>query len=141
MKADKTKAIVIINKDKLKVKVKKFITDNCMQQLNKDPTETYQKQIHQTIQKCNRRIDKHIHKYLMNITPMAPQPNVFIKTHKENQPIRPGINNIQAPSYKAARHINKKLQDLISLLYTYNTQNSQETAVELNNYKLMNTCE
>ena len=37
VKADKTKAIVIINKDKLKVKVNKFITDNRMQQLNKDP--------------------------------------------------------------------------------------------------------
>jgi predicted metal-dependent phosphoesterase TrpH len=131
VKADKTKAIVTIDNKKLKMKVNNFITENQMQLLNKDPTETYQKQIHQTIQKCNTLIDKHIHKYLTNIKPLAPQLNVYIKTHKENQPIRPVINNTQAPSYKAARYINKKLQNLIKLPYTYNTQNSQEIAQEL----------
>jgi hypothetical protein len=93
VKADKTKAIVIINKEKLKVKVTNFITENHMKQLNKDPMEIYQKQIHQTIQKRSKLIDKHVHKYLLNIKPMAPQLNVHIKTHKENQPIRPVINN------------------------------------------------
>jgi hypothetical protein len=131
IKADKTKAIVITNKEKLKMKVNNFITENHMQQLNKDPTETYQKQIHQTTQKCNALIDKHIHKYLINMKPMAPQLNVYIKTHKENQPIRPVINNTQAPSYKVVRYINKKLQNLIRLPYTYNTKNSQEIAEEL----------
>jgi hypothetical protein len=72
VKADRTKAIVIIDKEKLKIKVQNFITENHMQLLNKDPTETYQKQIHQTIQKCNTLIDKHTHKYLTNIKPLAP---------------------------------------------------------------------
>ena len=71
------------------------------------------------------------HKYLLNIRSMAPQLNVYIKTHKENQPIRPVINNVQAPSYKVAIYINKKLQGLICLPYTYNTKNSQEIAEEL----------
>ena len=62
VKADKAKAIVIINKEKLKEKVNNFITENHMEQLNKDPTEAYQKQIHQTIQKCNRLMDKYVHK-------------------------------------------------------------------------------
>jgi hypothetical protein len=62
---------------------------------------------------------------------MAPQINVHIKTHKENQPIRAVINNTQDPSYKAARYINKRLQNLICLPYTYNTKNSQEIAEEL----------
>jgi Asp-tRNA(Asn)/Glu-tRNA(Gln) amidotransferase A subunit family amidase len=114
---------VIIDKEKLKMKVNNFIKENHMQLLNKDPTETYQKQIHQTIQKCNKLIDKYIHKYLTNIKPTAPQLNLYIKTHKENKPIRPVINNTQALSYKAARYINKKLQNLIGLPYTYNTQN------------------
>jgi hypothetical protein len=113
------------------MKVNKFITENQMQLLNKDPTEAYQKQIHQTIQKCNTLIDKHIHKYQTNIKPSAPQLNVYIKTHKENQPIRPVINNTQAASYKASRYINKKLQNLIKLPYAYNTSNSQEIAEEL----------
>jgi histidinol dehydrogenase len=48
VKTNKTKGIVIIDKEKLKMKVNNFITENHMQLLNKDPTETYQKQINQT---------------------------------------------------------------------------------------------
>jgi hypothetical protein len=51
---------------------------------------------------------------------------MYTKIHKENQPIRPVIHNVQAPSYKVARYINKSLQDLIALPYMYNTKNSQE---------------
>jgi hypothetical protein len=49
VKADKTEAIVIINKERVQKKVNNFITENQMQPLNKDPTETYQKQINQKI--------------------------------------------------------------------------------------------
>jgi len=75
--------------------------------LNKDPTEIYQKQIHQAIKKFNTLIDKQTHRYLLNIKPMASKLNVHLKTHKDNLPIRPVINNIQAPSYKTARYVNK----------------------------------
>jgi hypothetical protein len=80
-----------------------------MNLLNKDPTEMYHKKIHQTIQKCNILIDKQIHKHLLNIKPMAPQLNTYLKTHKDNQPIGPVINNIQAPSYKIPCFMNRKL--------------------------------
>ena len=66
----------------------------------------------------------------MNTKPTAPNLNVQLKTHKENQPIRPVINNRQAPAYKTAKHINKKLKDLIKLPKEYNTNNSQEIARE-----------
>jgi len=62
---------------------------------------------------------------------MAPKLNVYIKTYKDNLPIRPVINNTQAPSYKPARYVNKRIQDLLKLPYTYNTQNSQEIVEEL----------
>jgi hypothetical protein len=61
---------------------------------------------------------------------MAPQLNIYLKTHKDNQLIRPVINNVQAPSYKVVRFMNKRLQDLICLPYIYNTNNSQEIAEE-----------
>jgi hypothetical protein len=32
---------------------------------------------------------------MINIKPAAPKLNVYIKTNKENEPIRPVINNIQ----------------------------------------------
>ena len=72
-----------------------------------------------------------MHRYLLNIKPVAPQLNIYLKTHKENQPIIHVINNMQAPSYKAARFMDKRLKDLICLLYAYNTENSQEIAEEL----------
>ena len=45
----------------------------------------------------------------MQMKPMAPKLNALIKTHKEDKPIRPVINNIQAPSYKLTKYLNKKL--------------------------------
>ena len=59
---------------------------------------------------------------------MASQLNEYIKTHKENQLIRPVINNTQAPSYKVARYINKNLQDLFDLPYTFNTKVLSESS-------------
>jgi len=43
----------------------------------------------------------------MNIKPVAPKLNTYIKTHKENEPIRPVVNNIQAPSYKTSKYVSK----------------------------------
>jgi hypothetical protein len=62
---------------------------------------------------------------------MAPTLNVYIKTHKENEPIRPVVNNTHAPAYKNAKYLNKKLNNLIDLPYTYTTRNAHEVAEEL----------
>jgi hypothetical protein len=67
---------------------------------------------------------------LINIKPTAPKPNVYIKTRKENEPIRPVLNNIHAPAYKIAKYLNKKLNIIIHLPHTYTTKNAQEVAVE-----------
>jgi len=91
----------------------------------------YQKQIQQTIQKCNVLVDKQAHKYLINMKSAAPKLNMYIETSKDNEPIRPVINNTQVPSYKITKYLNKKLHNLICLPYTYNTKNSQEIAEEL----------
>jgi hypothetical protein len=106
-KADKSKALVIIDKTALTHKVHTFIHENGMIQLNKDPTEKYQKQIHVAIQNSEDLIDKDRRKYLLNIKPMAPKLNANIKTHKENEPIRPVIDNTEAPAYKTAKFIGK----------------------------------
>ena len=81
-------------------------------------------------------IDKRVHKYLVNIKPTAPKLNVFIKTHKKNEPIRQVVNNTWAQSYKIAKYLNKRLRNLINLPYTYTTKNSYEIAHELNNIQI-----
>jgi hypothetical protein len=94
--------VVIIDKNALKQKFYNFIQENHITCLNKDPTVFYQKQIQQAIQKCDIMIEKRINKHTVNIKPTAPKPNALIKIHKENEPIRPVVNNTQAPSYKIA---------------------------------------
>jgi hypothetical protein len=130
-KADKCKAMVIINENTLNHKIDDFIKENNITKLNKDPTQIYQKQIQQTIQKCNILIDKHKQKFLISIKPTAPKLNIHIKTHKENEPIRPVINNTQAPTYKIAKYFNQKLNNLLNLPNTYITCNTKDIADDL----------
>jgi hypothetical protein len=55
--------------------------------------------------------------------------------HKENEPIRPVVNNIHAPAYKTAKYLNKKLNSLINLpqkMHRKWQKNSKQ-------YTLMNT--
>jgi hypothetical protein len=130
-KADKGKTIVIINKDCLIKKTEKFLKDNNFTQLPKDPTHKYQTILQKTISKCNKIIEQNQKKYLMQIKPQSPNMNVQIKIHKENEPIRPVVNNIQAPTYKIAKHLNKWLPNQIQLHNTYITHNSTQLATEL----------
>jgi hypothetical protein len=62
------------------------------------------------MQKCEDLIEKNRHKYLLNIKHTAPRINAYIKTHKENKPIRPVIDNTQAPSYKIAKLLNSRIK-------------------------------
>jgi len=80
VKADKSKAIVIIDKTTLERKVDNFIQQNNIKQINKDPTDTYQKQIQQTIQRCNVLVSLQSHKYLINIKPTAPKLNIYVRS-------------------------------------------------------------
>jgi len=48
--------------------------------LNTDPTDPYQKQIQQAIQKYIIMLDKCTHKHLMNIEPMASKLNAYKNT-------------------------------------------------------------
>jgi hypothetical protein len=57
-KADKNKAIVVISKDALDQKIMTFIQEKQITRLNKDPTECFQKQLQQTLQKCDTLIEK-----------------------------------------------------------------------------------
>jgi hypothetical protein len=123
-------------------KIHTFIQQNNITQLNKDPTDLYQKQIQQTLHKCKELIDNKT-KYILNIKPMAPQINAYIKTHKDNNPIRPVINNTQAPTYKIAKLLNRRIIEYISLPNTYTVHNSNEIAQDLqklhieNGYKMI----
>jgi hypothetical protein len=137
-KADKNKAIVIIHKNELEQKIQTFIQENHITHLSKDPMDTFQKQLQQTLHQCNTLIDKNKHKYLLNIKPKAPQMNARIKTHKETQLIRPVINSTQAPTYKIAKFLNKIIKNHINLPTTFVAKNAQEVATDLDTIQIHN---
>jgi len=56
---------------------------------------------------------------MLNIRPTAPRINAYIKTHKDNNPIRPVIDNTQAPSYKIANFLDRRIKEYVSLPNTY----------------------
>jgi hypothetical protein len=76
------------------------------------------------MQKCKDLMEKNRGKYLLNIKPTAPRINAYIKKHKENKPIRPVIDNTQAPSYKIAKFLNNRIKEYINLPNTYTVENS-----------------
>jgi hypothetical protein len=130
-KADKSKAIVIIDKTTLGQKIDTFMQENNVMKLNKNPTDSYHRQIQQTMQKCKDLIDKNRQKYMLNIKPTAPRINAYIKTHKDNNPIRPVIDNTQAPSYKIAKFLDHRIQEYVNLPNTYKVHNSYKIAQKL----------
>jgi archaellum component FlaC len=71
-KADKSKALVIIDINTLNQEVDDFIKENHIIRLSKDPMDTYQKQIQRAIQKCNTLIDKHKQKYSKVVKNLKP---------------------------------------------------------------------
>jgi hypothetical protein len=47
-----------------------------------------------------------------------------VKIHKEDSPIRPIVNRRNAPAYKLAKMLAKKLQTFVPLPYTFNVKNT-----------------
>jgi len=101
-----------------------------------DPTTTFQKQVQNTINNNPLIIDKMARKLLTQMQPKAPLLNALIKTHKPNMPIRPFVNNTQAPTHRLARHINKMLCNWQILPNTFNTKNSIQIAQDLKNLEI-----
>lgn len=65
------------------------------------------------------------------MNPDTPILRGLIKIHKEDTPIRPVINSINAPSYKLAKMFAKKLETYRPLTDIYNVKNSIQLIEEL----------
>jgi hypothetical protein len=134
--ADKSKISVIIYTHELKEKITSFLETNQFKEIKNDPTEKHQKTMRKILNQSNQIIHKNRIRMLLPQKPTAPQLQIRLKTHKENYPIRPVVNNINAPTYKVASFLNKILLDLIQLRNTYNVQNSAQLASDLTAIKI-----
>lgn len=134
-KADKGNVTVIMTKQDYIDKTLDFITKtNCIK-LDKDPTDSYHKDIQQVLKRCPNIIDGHHFKYT-NMNPRPPILRAQPKIHKKDTPIRPVINYIPAPAYKLAKHLTTILKEILDLPYTYTIRNTNELITKLQNINI-----
>jgi hypothetical protein len=67
----------------------------------------------------------------VNLNPYPPIIRGSIKIHKTDSPIRPIVNWKEAPAYKLAKMLTKKLGILIPLSYIFNIKNSIQLLEDL----------
>jgi hypothetical protein len=127
------KNIILVQADKGRTI---FVVDNSVYECIRDPTEKYQKQLQKILQQSNKIIDKHKIKYLLQNKPKPPTLNAQLKLHKPNIPIRPVVNNINAPTYKVAKRLTKILNDHLDLNNQHVVHNSTKLAHDLVKFKI-----
>ena len=72
----------------------------------------------------------------MQKNPQTPTLKAQFKLHKPGNPIRPVVNNISAPAYRIAIHINNKLNAYLCFNNYYNVKNSISLAEHLTKLKI-----
>jgi len=139
-KADKGKTCVIIYSDVIiytdeyNKKVHNFLNEN-FQKLQKDSTDKYQKLTTKTLQHSDLIVNKKQKKYLTQKKPQPPDLRAQVKPHKPGQPIRPVVNNRNAPAYKISKLLVNKLNNLINLRNHYIVKDSTALANDLTKLK------
>jgi hypothetical protein len=114
--ADKGKTTVIVYTHDYNEKVHTFLSDNNFRTIPKDPTSSDHRTIRKTLQQCEGIIDKKQIKFLIQKNPTPPTLNALLKLHKPNTPIRPVVNNKNAPTHKTARRLNTILNNHLHLV-------------------------
>ena len=94
--ADKGRTTVIYN-EQYTNKIHNFLTENNIQPLHKNSINKDRKHI-QEIQQNNLIFNNRQVKYLLQKNPTPPTLNAQLKLHKPNIPIRPVVNNENAPT-------------------------------------------
>jgi len=101
-KAGKGNSTVILYLDGNNQKVEKLISNNNFTTANAEITKNLQREIRNTVNECQRIIQKSERWKYVNYNPIAPTMRGQVKLHKEDTPIRTIINWRNTPGYKLA---------------------------------------
>jgi hypothetical protein len=112
-------------------KVLEFIDNNNFTVLNKDPTQSFQGRINDTITSCLSILPKDSRTKLTNMNPVSRNIRGLPKVHKVDCPIRPIVNWSGAPAYKLAKFLNKSIQLHIPLPNAHNVKNPVQLIEDL----------
>lgn len=102
-KAYKGNSLIIIYEDEYYTKTQEFIDNNHFTPIQNVPTNTYQRDLKHTLNKCNKFITKDQKWKYYNMDPTAPKLRSLIKIHKTNNTNRHIVNWKDAPAYKISR--------------------------------------
>jgi hypothetical protein len=117
-KADKGNSTVILYMKVYYKKIPDFVDNDNFTILNKDPTQSFQSKINDTIKSCQLILPKASKTKLTNMNPMSPRIRGLPKVHKVE--FRPIVNWRGAPAYKLPRFLDKSILLHIPLANVYN---------------------
>lgn len=140
IKEDKGKTSVITYSDDYAEKIYIFLSENKFHTVEKNPTDKYQKLLTKTLQQCDHIINKKLINHLLWRKPQPPTLKAQLKLHRPGNPIRPVINNMNAPSCKISKHLANILNGYLNLNHLYNVKNSTSLAEDLTKFKIDKNC-
>uniref|UniRef100_A0A8D9BBF2 Nicotine oxidoreductase n=1 Tax=Cacopsylla melanoneura TaxID=428564 RepID=A0A8D9BBF2_9HEMI len=136
-KADKGYTTIVMKKEEYNCKIEEFISENNYKELNKDPTEIYQKEIKNKL-KESKMYEKKDHYRITQQNPKAPYMKGFPKLHKVNNPIRPVIPFYNSPSYNLSKDLAIKLEENYNFEENRSIKNNLELIDNITNIQMKN---
>ena len=137
-KADKSNAIVIMNKIDYNEKMGELLRDeSTYQELQRDPLEDVNSNFNKKIKKLLKGDDQLI-KQLITTSATLPYMYGLVKTHKPNNPMRPIISSVGSCSYKLSKYIVKLLNPLLGTISDSHVKNNVDLVEKLNSLNVTN---
>ena len=121
---DKGNSIIVLYQEEYKDKISKFIASNNFTINNSDVAKRMQRDVRNTVNECQQIIHKCDRWKYVNLNPTARTIRGLVKVHKEGAPIGPIVNWKNAPAYKLAKLLARKIHTYIPLPYTFNVENT-----------------
>ena len=135
-KADKSNAVVIMNKVDYIDKLDQLLSDeNTYSQLRKNPNEGIISNFNKKL-KVLLRGNNNLIKQFTTSSPSLPYLYGTIKTHKPNNPARPIISSVGSITYKLSKYLVSVLNPLIGSISNSHIKNNVELVEKLNNVQV-----
>jgi hypothetical protein len=132
-RVDKGNSIVILPTQQYESKIQDFLQNNNFITTTKDPTNTFQAEIKNTIKHSKTLILYDSRWKYTNLNPSAPSIKGLIKLHKQGLPIRPVVNWRNAPAYQLSRLFTQEINNIAPLPYIFNVKNTTDLLQKLQN--------
>lgn len=137
-RADKGKSVICIQKEDYIEKTLKFLDSDNHNILNKDPTIKYKSKINKAIDQSNALFDDSVKQKLKVMNPLAPKLYSLIKLHKPDNPIRPVVSFVSAPTTKISNRLITLITTHCNFQPKYSIKNSHDLINKIKDSKLPN---